>query len=90
MTKPTYEELAEKVRIYEDLFHNINLHIVACDFEAVREYVSRIDRWSYMHRCGNGEPTEEEQDAMVRKAMLEFEKPVKNWKDRMKEKDGLG
>ena len=56
---------AEKVKIYEDLFHRINAAAIGCRNDMIREYVGRIINWSYAHRHGNGEPTDEEQQAMI-------------------------
>jgi len=46
--------LREKVKMYEDLLHKINLMQVACDNEGIQELLHNIDKWSYMFRC-NGE-----------------------------------
>lgn len=57
--------LKEKVKMYEDFLHKINISVMCCDNLAVQELVHNADMWSYMHRCGNGEPSEREQQRMI-------------------------
>lgn len=55
-------DLREKVEMYESLLHKIQLHCqVTMDHEKVRTLVGNICAWSYAHRCGNGELSEDEQ-----------------------------
>ena len=44
----------EKIQIYEDFLHAINMAVVCCDNERVKELVMNADSWSYAHRCGEG------------------------------------
>lgn len=61
--------LEEKVRMYESLLHSIQLHAEVCmNDDVTRQLIQNICSWSYAHRRGNGEPTEEEQQAMIDKA----------------------
>ncbi len=65
-------ELREKVVMYETLLHKIQLHAaVTMNSKAVGDLIGNICNWSYAHRCGNGEHSDEEQAAIVRSA---FEK----------------
>jgi hypothetical protein len=57
--------LKEKVKMYENFLHKINMCVVYCDDLGIQELVHNADMWSYMHRCGNGEPSEKEQQRMV-------------------------
>lgn len=58
-----------KVQKYEEFLHAINYAMTAGNHERVRKLVDNAFRWSYAHRAGNGEYTDEEQDAMVARAM---------------------
>lgn len=62
-------ELREKVDVYEQLLHRIQMNAeVVMDHEVVGDLITNICRWSYSHRCGNGENSSAEQDAIVRRA----------------------
>jgi len=52
----------EKIKIYEDFLHAINMAIVCCDNERVKELVMNADSWSYAHRCGEGMSDEDRQE----------------------------
>jgi hypothetical protein len=54
--------LREKVQQYEMFLHAINLGIVCNNTEMVRELVGNADRWSYMHRVGEGIGEKERED----------------------------
>jgi len=59
----------EKVLQYERLLHAIQLNAeVAMDAARVGQLIQNICRWSYAHRVGNGELSDAEQDAVIRKA----------------------
>ena len=58
----------EKVALYERVFHRISMLNTAMNNEGMREVIGRIDSWSYAHRCGNGELSEEEQTRRVEDA----------------------
>lgn len=65
------EVLREKVAIYEGLLHDINMYAAIClRGDLVQELVDNICNWSYAHRVGNGENSEERQDEIVRRAFL--------------------
>ena len=60
--------LREKVAVYEELLHSLQMYAaVTLDQAAIAHALSIICDWSYAHRAGNGEPTEEEQERMVRR-----------------------
>jgi hypothetical protein len=42
--------------------------MVASDNEGIKKLLRNIDRWSYMHRCGNGELSEKEQQELIDRA----------------------
>ena len=65
--------LKEKVKVYEQLLHNIQLNAeVVMNNDNVRQLISNICRWSYSHRVGNGELSEQEQDEVINKAFYKL------------------
>ena len=61
--------LDEKVEKYENLLHKIQLCAeVALDEKKTSQLIANICRWSYAHRTGNGELSEEQQDELIEKA----------------------
>jgi Tfp pilus assembly protein PilN len=60
--------LREKVEVYEDMLHSLQMYAaVTLDQAAIAHVLSIVCDWSYAHRQGNGELSEEQQDALVRK-----------------------
>lgn len=65
------EELREKVRVYESMLHSIQMFsAVVMDSPPIEHMIDIINSWSYAHRCGNGEYTNEEQTELVRNQFL--------------------
>jgi len=63
------EELQAKVKQYENLLHAIQLHAeVAMNHQRVAKLVENICKWSYAHRVGNGEYSDEEQERIIKRA----------------------
>jgi hypothetical protein len=60
--------LHEKVKQYEEFLHKINMMTIAGDHKAIQKLVENADKWSYSHRVGNGELSEEEQQKIIDKA----------------------
>lgn len=59
--------LQEKVEMYEGFLHDLNLYAaIVMDGEKVSRLLDNACRWSYSHRCGNGELTDEEQLSGIR------------------------
>jgi len=65
MRNPT---LREKVQMYEDYLHKINMCIVSCNNDCVIELVKNADIWSYSHRIGNGEISDRQQQKIINTA----------------------
>lgn len=67
-----HNELSEaknRINGYEKFLHAIQLNAeVAMDGNKVRKLIDRACTWSYAHRSGNGELSEEEQKARIDKA----------------------
>lgn len=59
----------EKLRIYERVFHKISYCVTAMNNERIREIVSLIDSWSYAHRAGNGELSDDEVETNILRAL---------------------
>jgi hypothetical protein len=51
---------AEKIKIYESIFHHLQYCMVSGNDERIREILQVISDWSYAHRAGNGELTDSE------------------------------
>ena len=49
MKTPT---LKQKVEMYENFLHKINMFIISGNNEGIREIVNNADNWSYSHRSG--------------------------------------
>jgi hypothetical protein len=63
--------LQEKVRVYESMLHSIQLFSsVVMDSPPIEHMFDIINSWSYAHRVGNGEFSDEEQAALVYKQFL--------------------
>jgi hypothetical protein len=65
MKTPT---LKEKVEMYESYLHKINMYVISCNDQGVRELVQNADTWSYAHRIGNGELSERKQQKVINNA----------------------
>lgn len=55
----------EKIKIYEDFLHKLNMYCVACNNDGINKLVENAYRWSYSHRMGNGELSEEIQNELI-------------------------
>ncbi len=61
--------LREKIYQYESFLHSLQLHAEVCmDHEKTKRLVSNACSWSYAHRSGNGEYSDEEQETIINKA----------------------
>jgi len=65
MKRPTNKE---KILQYESFLHKINMFIVSCNNDGIRELVENADIWSYAHRVGNGELDDDKQQSAIDKA----------------------
>ena len=57
--------LREKVKMYENFLHKINMFCIAGEHGGIAELVRNADLWSYAHRRGNGELSDREQDNLI-------------------------
>lgn len=62
MNTPTDQE---KIELYEQLFHQINAAILIENNQRIEEILTTISDWSYAHRSGNEELTDEEQQERI-------------------------
>ena len=61
-----------KIRCYEHVLHMIQLHAeVTMDRDKLSKVIRAVCDWSYAHRAGNGELSDEEVDEQIQK---QFEK----------------
>ena len=44
--------LKQKVEMYENFLHKINIFIISGNNDGIRELVNNADNWSYAHRSG--------------------------------------
>jgi hypothetical protein len=81
LTQVEPRTLEEKVKMYETFLHQLQMNAeVVMNGDLVRQLISNACSWSYAHRRGNGEPSEDEQQAMINKA---FDKLCTvNWSNR--------
>jgi len=62
MKTPTKDE---KIAIYEQYLHALSIMCMCVDNFGVKELVTNADIWSYAHRVGNGELSDEEQQQAI-------------------------
>jgi hypothetical protein len=62
--KPTLEE---KVEVYENFLHALNMYMLCGSNYAISMLLQNAEKWSYAHRMGNGELSEEEVERNVNK-----------------------
>jgi hypothetical protein len=65
MNNPTTED---KIKQYEEFLHNINLMLIFGSSERIKKLLENADNWSYAHRAGNGEMSEEDQQEYINRA----------------------
>lgn len=59
----------EKIKKYEEFLHSLQMHAqVTLNSDTVKKLISNACNWSYSHRVGNGEYTDEEQQHIIDKA----------------------
>ncbi len=56
-----YPSDKKKIEVYEGLLKDLARNVDFGNNKNVSDLLVNISRWSYAHRCGNGELTEEEQ-----------------------------
>jgi len=55
--------------VFRQVFHYINTHAaITMNMEKMQEIIGAICSWSYAHRVGNGELSDEEQQAVIDRA----------------------
>lgn len=60
--------LREKVQMYEDFLHKLNLMMVCGNSKGINTLLQNADNWSYGHRFGNGEISERDQQKTINRA----------------------
>jgi len=75
---PKHPTQKERIAQYEQLLHNIQFHAeVTMRPEVVRDLIGRICSWSYAHRSGNGEYSEEEKQQQIDYAFWKLDPHLK-------------
>jgi hypothetical protein len=76
----TKRELAERVEVYEGVLHDIQLlSSVAYNPVLLGRLIETVNKWSYAHRVGNGQLSDQEQAAIVNVQFLKLKNAV--WHD---------
>lgn len=60
--KPTQKE---KIQMYEQFLHDIQLYSISGRGDLISILVGNACSWSYAHRVGNGELSDNQQDQIV-------------------------
>lgn len=67
----------EQLEVCFNLLHKINMYSsITMNSERMGELIDAINAWSYAHRRGNGEFSEEEQQELVDRAFFNLRKLV--------------
>ena len=75
MTRAKTPTLKEKVEVYEQLLHDLYFHSsVTMDHDKVMDCLNRIATWSYAHRGGNGELSQQQVRTAVNQAFWNVKK----------------
>ena len=53
MTKPSYKELLEKVKVYERILHDIHRYATIPDSNTVLDIIDKVCEWSHACRAVN-------------------------------------
>jgi hypothetical protein len=62
-------KLRKENEVFHQVFHHINTHAsITLNAEKMQEIIGAICSWSYAHRVGNGELSDEEQQAVIDRA----------------------
>ena len=69
---------SEKLKIYEGFLHKFQLYMACMNHQKCSEASDIIFYWSYSHRCGNGEYTEEEQQTAIDNQIIRMQSFIKN------------
>jgi hypothetical protein len=61
-----WQTMEKENEVFHQVFHHINLHAsITMNADKMQEIIGAICSWSYAHRSGNGELSNEEQQARV-------------------------
>lgn len=60
--KPTQRQ---KIDMYEKFLHDIQMYEVSGRHDLIAVLIGNACNWSYAHRCGNGELSDDQQDQLV-------------------------
>jgi hypothetical protein len=71
------QRIKREHKIYESVFHKIQMCSVGFQGDKIREIVGKICDWSYAHRSGNGELSDREQQERIDSALDALEKKIK-------------
>lgn len=73
-----HNQLKTENEVFRRVFHYINTHAaITMNAERMQEIIGAICSWSYAHRCGNGELSDEEQQARIDSAFYKIKQIVR-------------
>ena len=70
------QDMQEKIEVYESLLHSMQACMVSSNHTRLDVMLDLIWDWSYAHRSGNGELSDEEQAERVEKAFMKIKEFV--------------
>ena len=64
-----WQRMEKENEVFRRVFHHINTHAaITMNAGKMEEIINAISSWSYAHRSGNGELSDEEQQALIDRA----------------------
>lgn len=73
-----WQQMEKENEVFKRVFHHINTHAaITMNQEKMQEIIWTICAWSYAHRYGNGELTEEQQQARIDSAFNKIKQIVR-------------
>jgi hypothetical protein len=72
-----WQQMEKENEVFQQVFHYINTHAsITMNQEKMQEIIGAICSWSYAHRVGNGELSDEEQQAIIDSAFNKIKQIV--------------
>jgi hypothetical protein len=73
-----WQQMEKENEVFRRVFHHINTHAaITMNAEKMQEIIGAICSWSYAHRVGNGEYSDEEQQAVIDRAFDKIKQIVR-------------
>jgi hypothetical protein len=73
-----WQQMEKENEVFQQVFHHINTQAsITMNQQKMQEIIGAICSWSYAHRVGNGELSDEEQQAVVDRAFNKIKQIVR-------------